>query len=180
MNYCWRCERSYKTQSALDQHKIDSPHHNECPKCNLDYETEQSLKEHMMNAHNMCSVCSQCFDCPFSLDRHYSAHRKMPAGCYACHSIFESKAAMILHLEQEACVSGVKLRHVDYCARACESSEWYLDDGGEYKCPACDKPFEYMSGLVKHAEEYNCDDLMRWKNDPLSIFFRFLKTRIER
>lgn len=68
MKYCWRCERSYKTQSALDQHMADSPRHNECPECNLDWETEQDLKEHMTDMHNMCSICSQCFDCPYSLD----------------------------------------------------------------------------------------------------------------
>lgn len=104
----------------------------------------------------------------------------MPDKCYACHGTFESKAAMILHLERETCESGVKLRHVHYYAEDCETSEWYLDDWGGYKCPACDKPFEYMSGLVKHAETDNCHDLIRGKDDPLSVFFRFLKTCIER
>lgn len=29
-----------------------------------------------------------------------------------------------------------------------------------------------MSGLVQYAENDSCDDLMRWRNDPLTMFFR--------
>ncbi|UKZ69693.1 uncharacterized protein TrAtP1_010696 [Trichoderma atroviride] len=152
-----------------------------CPKCDwLDYDTEEELREHMTDEHNSCCVCNRCFTCPSGLKNHHLVHWIRTAECYSCHGSFASKSAVILHLEQGACESGVRLQHIDYCAKACHSAQWYLHAGGGYKCPTCDWRFRFMSALVQHVESDSCDEAMRWKNDPLAIFFRFIKTSIKR
>lgn len=85
---------------------------------------------------------------------------------------------MILHLEQGTCASGVDLIDVNDYAKACYTSDRYLDNDGDYCCPTCKKYCRFISGLLQHAESDKCDETLRRKKAPLAIFLRFLEARI--
>ncbi|KAL7921257.1 hypothetical protein ACQKWADRAFT_314070 [Trichoderma austrokoningii] len=180
MILCGRCNVTYETEAAWDQHKIDSPYHYQCPKCyDLDCDTEEELMWHMIRDHHMCTTCNQCFPSSMSLDNHKPEHLAKPEKCYACPRTFQTKSAIILHLELGECKSGVQARHVNCCARDEQGAEWIIGGDGSYQCPECDRKFKFMSGLVQHAEGEACRNAMRHKNSPLAQFLRYLKTIIE-
>ncbi|KAM0513749.1 hypothetical protein ACHAPE_007575 [Trichoderma viride] len=190
MTDCLRCDRSFKTQSARAQHMSDSSRHNICRECYYleDFETAYELREHMIDEHNGCTQCSDTFESVGDLRQHLYdehnmcshqlVHRERSIECFACCRAFVTKSAMVLHLEQGTCSSGVNLIDVNDYARDCYTSDQYLDCDGDYECPTCHKYFKYMSGLLQHAESDNCNETLKRRNSPLAIFLRFLKARV--
>ncbi|KAL6900531.1 hypothetical protein GGI43DRAFT_52357 [Trichoderma evansii] len=208
MPYCYRCERPFRTLSALNQHTSNSARHNVCSECYYteDFETYGDLREHavdehygcpecydvctfdsesdlqerLYDEHHMCSASGQCFNSASNLKYHQLVHRNKTIECFACYRTFVTKSAMVLHLEEGTCNSGTNLQAINGFARDCRKSDEYLDDDGDCKCPTCEKYFKFMSGLLQHVESDSCDETLRWRNGSLSIFLRFLKARVLR
>lgn len=59
-HFCHRCERSFNSEHALDQHLEYSSSHNTCNLCdNLDFEDGDDLQEHIDGCHYECPVCDE-------------------------------------------------------------------------------------------------------------------------
>lgn len=85
---------------------------------------------------------------------------------------------MVLHLEAGTCESGINNDLVVEIALDCHQSRHYTNndnDDFDFKCPTCDTPFVYMSGVWQHVESDFCDETIE---GPLGKFLRYLQTRI--
>ena len=75
MPYCDRCNRSFGSQYALQQH-IDhsSSHHHVCDDCHRDFATAEALVQHYTDdsRHAYCASCDKRFDDFDDLDIHYN------------------------------------------------------------------------------------------------------------
>lgn len=88
MYECYRCQRSFAARHSLEQHKRNSPYHHECHYCSNDYVDRDDWEDHMedmhghcwycdegfnyrtqhlIDQHNMCEQCGQCFGSPNSV-----------------------------------------------------------------------------------------------------------------
>jgi hypothetical protein len=86
---------------------------------------------------------------------------------------------MLFHLETGTCESGVDDIDVADMAYDFRYSLKYTtkhDDDYEFKCPTCDKRFDYMSSLFKHAEGDFCDEDPT--SGPLPEFLRYIERRV--
>jgi uncharacterized C2H2 Zn-finger protein len=74
---CDDCDRSFGSQSALNQH-LNSPAHNfECDECDRSFRSQQSLEQHLNSpAHNFeCDECDRSFRSRQSLEQHLDSPR---------------------------------------------------------------------------------------------------------
>ena len=84
---CQICDRSFRTEEALDQHRRDSPAHtHDCEECNRTFNTEEALEQHLRDspAHAAtfkCGGCDRTFNTEEALQQHLrtsSAHCTSP------------------------------------------------------------------------------------------------------
>lgn len=91
--------------------------------------------------------------------QHQQVHMVRKFACPGCDSSFISNAAMVLHLEAEACPSGATMELVNKAALESDSSgDYCTSDGWSYyfNCPACNKRFRYMSAVLQHGYSARC------------------------
>lgn len=86
MVYCYRCERSFRTLSALIQHESNSSKHHICHVCynEEDFETACELREHLIDEHNGCPQCYDVFDSARDLREHLYDEHNMCSVCNRC------------------------------------------------------------------------------------------------
>ncbi|ROT35160.1 hypothetical protein SODALDRAFT_395054, partial [Sodiomyces alkalinus F11] len=199
--YCERCRRFFSYPQAKQQHIVDSPRHNICHFCSdkPDFHSDEDLTEHLVEEHNMCDICERMFSQPLAmkptcdtldiqrLTLHVSQHRKTHAAknteCYGCDRRFTSRSAMVLHLEAGTCESGVDADFVTQ--RALEYPRRYVylctdDPDFDFKCPACERPFTWMSGLLQHVENAESCNTQQDAWEPLLGFLSYLARTIRR
>lgn len=72
MPYCDRCDRSFRSRHALQQHLDNSSNHNICDDCDKDFETDWALTQHYIQSpyHHYCQHCDEDFDDEDELDDH--------------------------------------------------------------------------------------------------------------
>lgn len=89
--YCSRCQKSFPSFSAKQQHIRDSLNHNVCHACSFppDYATEDDLDNHLEDEHNICTYCDRQFDTPSQLAQHDVAKHNM---CMNCRQYFNTPA----------------------------------------------------------------------------------------
>lgn len=87
---------------------------------------------------------------------------------------------MMSHLEAGTCGSGVDLDEINQLAFECYQAQWYksLNANFDFKCPTCQTPFAYMSGLLQHAESDSCEAGLGGTS-PLGIFLEFSRSSID-
>lgn len=110
--------------------------------------------------------------------QHRKTHAPKAIECYGCRRKFAAHSAMVLHLEAGTCESGVDNEVVVDVALDCYQSRHYTnddDDEFDFKCPTCDTPFLYMSGVLQHSESDFCNGTIE---GPLRKFLRYLQTRV--
>lgn len=78
--------------------------------------------------------------------------------CHGCNMMFVSKSAMVLHLETGTCASGVDRTWVTRTGGLGKEAFRFINAGlgFDFKCPNCPTQFQYMSGLLQHAESPTC------------------------
>ncbi|KAH7067511.1 hypothetical protein BKA63DRAFT_522275 [Paraphoma chrysanthemicola] len=132
-SYCHRCERSFRSYSALAQHTRDSLNHYECPECDFDGTSWDELLDHCreedcrtvcqgcndgegthwdhdceeywehVEEENVCTTCERHFSSASNLHQHELSHRKTMYECYRCDRTFKTYGGMIIHLERGTC-----------------------------------------------------------------------------
>ncbi|KAF2024781.1 hypothetical protein EK21DRAFT_93777 [Setomelanomma holmii] len=130
---CHRCDRSFRTYSALYQHERDSSNHHECPVCDYDGTSWEDLLEHCreegcrdvcggcnngqgtlwaedcdeywehVEDYNVCTECERHFSSASNLYQHKLSHRQLMYECYCCDRTFKTYGGMIIHLERGTC-----------------------------------------------------------------------------
>ena len=73
MPYCDRCDRSFRSWPALQQHLDNSSNHHICDNCDLDFSTDWALTQHYVQSphHHYCQRCDEDFDDDDDLKTHY-------------------------------------------------------------------------------------------------------------
>lgn len=85
---------------------------------------------------------------------------------------------MLIHLQSGCCKSGIDITDVDHYARRYAKrfeSGSYLNDDGNYVCPACSKRFKCMSDILQHAERANCGEDLDASTSSVKMFLDYFK-----
>lgn len=83
-------------------------------------------------------------------------HKMIP--CPGCETSFETRSAMMQHLECDCCQTKMKSRHIKEAVQKLEHCKTFLEDSTlKYKCPGCDKKFIHLHLLFSHLENRRCD-----------------------
>ncbi|KAI0073427.1 hypothetical protein K474DRAFT_1666615 [Panus rudis PR-1116 ss-1] len=157
MAYCDRCDRWFKSPSALYQHKVNSGSHHWCSDCDRDFVSEWALIQHYVQsrAHSYCQRCDEHFQDDEELEEHYEeAHWY----CRICETIFNSELGLHEHNRQKHwyCVS---------CKRVFQNEnnlKQHLRSAAHqpkiFACPGrnCDSSFISRAALVLHLESGTC------------------------
>ncbi|KAI1086056.1 hypothetical protein F5B19DRAFT_487766 [Rostrohypoxylon terebratum] len=195
------CKRSFESSRAKQQHLEDSPSHYVCTKCDYrpDLNSEAELKEHAETAYNCCTICDRVFDAPYQLQQHdmcktcgtycnspsdlknhLKTHTPKNVKYFGCVEMFVWDSAMMLHLETGNCESGTDEDYMTRMAFKCSESGKYIccdKPDFNFKCPTCDTPFSFISGVLQHIKSDYCDDDLT-ANSSLSKFLRFFKKQL--
>ncbi len=72
MPYCDRCDRSFQSRGAYQQHLDNSNDHHICDDCDKDFETAEALTQHYVQSprHHFCQRCDEHFSDEDELDDH--------------------------------------------------------------------------------------------------------------
>ncbi|OCK82209.1 hypothetical protein K432DRAFT_324652, partial [Lepidopterella palustris CBS 459.81] len=126
---CDRCDRSFGSQRALQQHIDDSSRHHICKICNYDADGRSDLLEHWRDV-GCVKVCQGCLMgfldwswhcrvdhvCPTchchqenenNLAQHMLVHLPRDLECWGCYRMFSTLPGMIIHLESGSCLSNI-------------------------------------------------------------------------
>ncbi|KAI0263556.1 hypothetical protein BC834DRAFT_844444 [Gloeopeniophorella convolvens] len=101
MVYCYRCDRWFPHESALDQHIRDSSAHWMCWKCNKDFTSYVGLKEHYVQSprHHYCQYCDEDLDSRGEYLRHMDARHGY---CRKHDQVFANQKGLQEHYKQSA------------------------------------------------------------------------------
>ncbi|KAF2813918.1 uncharacterized protein BDZ99DRAFT_567632 [Mytilinidion resinicola] len=202
-HWCRRCDRGFVDLAAISQHQQNSGRHNICNKCYYDAEDWEALLNHYRRrrCYEVCDACNiaiipgqmrqhlkdefACFTCKkhcgneHNLEQHKIVHASADHECWACPRQFRSLPAMILHLEEGNCESG--LSHLDLNESTAMSRQWPLiivhewrdillarQDLSQYRgmafvCPGCELTFRKLSAFFQHVastSKYGCDEYL--------------------
>lgn len=74
MVFCRRCDRSFGSERAGEQHNDDSNMHHICYECDKDFTSARALEQHEFQSsrHPSCEQCRILFDDWDELEEHYS------------------------------------------------------------------------------------------------------------
>ncbi|RDX45238.1 hypothetical protein OH76DRAFT_1388235 [Lentinus brumalis] len=159
MAHCERCNRRFKTDWALQQHKDDSGMHNICSQCNLDFATDAALTQHYVQSpsHPYCQPCEAHFDDWADLYAHYNdAHYY----CNKCNRVFHVELGLHDHRRQMHddvyCVPCKRVFKDNNALRHHQRSTFH--QGRTIACPmkSCSKSFVSRAALVLHLESGGC------------------------
>lgn len=87
---------------------------------------------------------------------------------------------MLLHLEAGTCNSGVGLDKINQLAIECYQAQRYKSSNANFrfKCPTCQTPFAFMSGILQHAESDCCKEDLG-SESPLGRFLELARFSID-
>ena len=107
MSYCHRCDRSFSSFQALEQHVENSSSHFVCNECRIDLASDDELHEHCRQLHWYCSTCKEVFESAEDLRVHRRSpdHHSKCLSCpvASCKKQFASVSAIMQHLERGDC-----------------------------------------------------------------------------
>ncbi|EKM52222.1 uncharacterized protein PHACADRAFT_260451 [Phanerochaete carnosa HHB-10118-sp] len=124
MAYCHRCERYFKNEAALEQHKADSSSHWMCYDCDRDFGSYDARRQHYKNSslHHYCAMCNEDFEDDNGLEDHYDNYHFY---CRECEEFFDSLEEEDDHKEKE---------------------HWF--------CKECRRMFNTKNGLIHHRRTH--------------------------
>ncbi|KAF9055762.1 hypothetical protein BJ165DRAFT_1428553 [Panaeolus papilionaceus] len=141
-HYCHVCEKHFGDESKLEEHALAEHPKLFCAKCALIFRDEDGLHHHRRRSAEHPYYCDECrldFSSANALRQHRmsSTHRGKdhPCNLGKCPESFVSLAALVLHWEAGACVSGIDF--VDVYHNVHDN-----DSGNHITCPS-----EYYAGV---------------------------------
>ncbi|KAJ6280849.1 hypothetical protein J3E71DRAFT_392137 [Bipolaris maydis] len=191
--FCYRCDRTFDTGRARDQHYDASARHHICDVCQLDGSSYDELVQHNRSTLHriMCDGCdddgwwipdSQAYKDHLRNDNHKLVHLKPSVECYGCTRSFTTYSGMIIHLESGTCTSGINILDLNKSAPMCYQWQKFLDeeyqyDGAVYlfRSPECDTTFPKLSGLFQHVGSGSCEQ--RLNGGPIAKLVKWLLNR---
>ncbi|EJF61460.1 hypothetical protein DICSQDRAFT_60528 [Dichomitus squalens LYAD-421 SS1] len=159
MAYCSLCNRFFKSERALQQHRDDSNMHYICYKCNMDFASNATLILHFTNSpqHPYCPWCDDHFGDYGDLFAHFvDAHFY----CELCNLMFPFETALHEHRRfahaDDYCVPCKRMFKNTNALRHHERSTFHK--GRTIDCPmkGCIKSFVSRAALVHHLESGGC------------------------
>ncbi|KAH9486132.1 hypothetical protein JR316_0000196 [Psilocybe cubensis] len=200
MHYC-DCGDYFYDWNALKEHWVQSPRHDYCQYCNehvghiLDhyeechhycgpcrrvFRSEFGLHEHLRQSERhrdmYCGSCRRLFMSPNNLNAHLnsSIHRTKDVICpFKCGATFVSNSALVLHLENGGCKSGINQTIINRYVREYDTNNVITDpsrmitggssvgdityiaterswNGCGYECVLCHKVHHSLLSLNQH------------------------------
>ncbi|KAF8971851.1 hypothetical protein BDZ97DRAFT_1693153 [Flammula alnicola] len=155
-NLCGNCELDFPTWIGLKEHFVQSPRHDYCQYCDAHFDDDKELEHHYQTSHSFCSQCWKVFENEIGLQEHYrqserhhycppcdklflsasnlnshlnsAIHRPKDVRCpFRCGGQFVSRSALVLHLENGACSSGVDRATVNKYVRQYDTNNVITD-----------------------------------------------------
>ncbi|OCH85172.1 hypothetical protein OBBRIDRAFT_798460 [Obba rivulosa] len=159
MAYCDRCERSFVSQQALQQHEEDSNMHNACTTCGTDFPERSRLVQHWLQSphHDYCKRCDEHFESRDDLTDHLEDEH---CYCSVCDRIFDHERGLREHRRQSHpdlyCVSCERMFRAENSLKQHLGSAIHKDKA--YDCPGqhCNKSFASPAALMQHWESGAC------------------------
>ena len=162
MAYCSPCNRTFGSQSALDQHLSSSTHTPKfrCDDCNRSFGNQSALDQHLADSsvHASkfnCGDCNKIFGSQSALDQHLASSIHTPKIlCINCDRSFGSQSALDQHLSS-APIHAANIRCFD-CDRSFKSQsalDQHLSSAthaSDIRCYDCDKSFNSQPALAQH------------------------------
>lgn len=140
MAYCDRCAKYFGSESALEQHKGNSPRHWMCYDCNRDFPSHEARRQHWINSsrHNYCDRCDEDFDDYDDLIDHYEESHYY---CRECNEVSRSQFVVCQGMHTDRW--GSKLFDDQ------EDEDEHKDDNHWY-CIPCKRLFKHEGALRGH------------------------------
>ncbi|KAJ5022570.1 hypothetical protein J3E73DRAFT_434043 [Bipolaris maydis] len=183
--YCHRCDRTFDTGRARDQHYDASARHHICDVCRFDGSSydesvqhnrstlhrimcdgcdddgwwildSQAYKDHLRND-NVCTTCERHFDSLNNLRHHKLVHLKPSVECYGCTRSFTTYSGMIIHLESGTCASSIDILDLNKSAAMCYQWQKFLDEEYRDDILSCYDLEEEYDGAVYPFKCLECD-----------------------
>ena len=183
--YCSRCERLFTNDHGLQQHYRQSSFHHYCSTCERDFPSKSSLKSVRYHCKVICVVFT---DQPPLQHLNSSVHRPKDVVCpfRGCDRTFVSRSALVLHLEEGACPSGIDRATLNRYVRQYDKNNIITDpsylltsgtdsdntkyyatesswNGRGYECHLCHSSYPSLASLNQHLASpihqdkiYNC------------------------
>ncbi|GAA6023887.1 hypothetical protein JCM8202_001273 [Rhodotorula sphaerocarpa] len=174
--YCILCRSFFDLHTQLRYHQEDE--HWACDVCDRIFQSELGRHEHSRQSHPYCTTHRRAFHTPANLNAHLngSEHVQKNQPCpFRCGRMFVDRSAVVLHLEQGACPSGVNRTLIDNYLRANDRNRFITTSGprlllegpaptstyiaterswdhsrGAYVCVLCHGKFTTLRGLNAH------------------------------
>lgn len=155
MAYCHRCDRYFKNEAALDQHRADSSNHWMCYDCDRDFASHNARRQHYINnpRHHYCGRCDEDFDDHDDLEDHYDEYHFY---CRDCEEFFDSLEEEDDHKEEEHWFCLECRRMFNNESNLKHHLRTHLPK--KVRCPGrgCERSFTMPADLVHHFESGTC------------------------
>ncbi|RDB19494.1 hypothetical protein Hypma_013457 [Hypsizygus marmoreus] len=156
---CDRCDRYFRTISALHQHEQSSSAHNLCDECGIDFVTWTGLKGHWVQSrrHFYCQKCDEHFPTDAQLLAHAESEHY---NCEPCRKMFKNQLGLKEHYRQSDahyyCTPCNRLFGSASNLQAHLNSSTHRPK--DVPCPfkGCGHAFVSRSALILHLESGSC------------------------
>lgn len=155
---CNQCDKNFKTEASLLQHKASHDKNFECKVCNKKFALVHQLKTHEILHYEdkrpfICDICNKGFRCRYHLsthkESHYPNHQKNVKiiKCEKCSFATHRRKTLIEHV----------------IAHERTGNKRMLSNENQLSCPICDKNFDHKQSYLNHLKTmhkdlvYQCD-----------------------
>ncbi|CAE6449569.1 unnamed protein product [Rhizoctonia solani] len=157
MAYCDRCDRSFSSDYAYNDHRRDSSRHYVCFPCNKDFPTRERFNQHLKQSsrHHYCFWCYEDFEDEYDLDEHDEECHEY---CNSCDLWLDTTDDLVEHNKEEHyyCVE------CDRLFISLNNLQTHLNSSRHrpknISCPGngCNAQFISRSALLLHFEGGSC------------------------
>lgn len=179
--HCEKCNKSYPNSNTFSAHKtrhkaLETGRFT-CQQCEKRFGDNRSLNLHKKKGCNgkstdnsvsadektwVCIECNKAFRNPYTYQQHIYAHRIVSAGkykCEICERCFKGKYALTRHeqnVHQKKINAEAKQLVKDASKPEAEKvrNAVVKDENGFFKCPDCEKRFEFRLKYIIHARRH--------------------------
>jgi ribosomal protein S26 len=168
---CLLCDRSFRDDGALQQHKRDSPAHAQsfdCSDCNKFFGSEEALQQHLRDspAHAQsfdCDNCNRSFGSEEALQQHLqnSPAHVQSFDCGDCNKVFGSDEALQQHL-RDSPAHAQPSRSEEAIEQPPQDSPTHAQP---FDCDDCNRSFsneealqQHLHNSSAHAQPFHCKD----------------------
>ena len=158
-HYCSRCERIFNNEYGLEEHYRQSSLHHYCSPCKKDFQSASNLKSVCQCHPNLIDIRVMFADPPLLQHLNSSVHRPRDVTCpfRGCGRAFVSRSALVLHLEEGACRSGIDRTTINRYVRQYDTSNIITDPSRLLTSgTSSDNTKYYASGRSWNGHGYEC------------------------